>query len=41
VADASAWYERTIRTEVLPLLREYWFDDPDRVEAWRDKLLAE
>jgi 5-methylcytosine-specific restriction enzyme B len=34
-------YMDTIRHEILPLLREYWFDDPDRVAYWKDTLEAE
>ena len=33
------WYRLIIETEVLPLLAEYWFDSPDRVETWRGRLL--
>ena len=35
-----AWYERIIRTEIVPLLREYWFDAPRKVDAWSAQLLA-
>ena len=28
----SAWYENVIRTEIEPLLEEYWFDDPEKVQ---------
>jgi len=33
------WYERVIRTEVGPLLREYWFDQPTRVDELIEQLL--
>ncbi len=26
VADSKLWYERVIKNEIVPLLREYWFD---------------
>lgn len=43
-AKASApdgpWYERVVRTELAPLLNEYWFDDRKRADGWRDSLLA-
>jgi MoxR-like ATPase len=29
----EVWYERIVHTELDPLLREYWFDDEDKVEA--------
>ena len=34
-----AWYERIIRTEVAPLLREYWFDDRARADEAVQQLL--
>jgi 5-methylcytosine-specific restriction protein B len=33
------WYQRVIRTEVAPLLREYWFDKGKVAEASIDRLL--
>lgn len=36
----GAWYARIVRTEIVPLLEEYWFDDPKRAESWRERLLA-
>ena len=36
----DAWYTRIIRTEIVPLLREYWFDHQSKADDWRDKLLA-
>lgn len=38
--SADAWYRRVIKTEILPLLREYWFDAPSNVEAWEHRLLG-
>jgi hypothetical protein len=35
----AEWYRRIIETEILPLLGEYWFDSPDRVAEWHDRLL--
>lgn len=32
------WYERVIESEILPLLEEYWFDNPNKVDEWRNKL---
>ena len=34
------WYRGIIETEVVPLLKEYWFDSQSRVDDWRDRLLA-
>ena len=28
-----SWYERIVRTEIEPLLREYWFDDPSKADS--------
>ena len=36
----DAWYRRVIKTEILPLLREYWFDAPTNVETWAQRLLG-
>ncbi|MFD1987428.1 AAA family ATPase [Mesorhizobium newzealandense] len=38
--DGWIWYERVIRTEILHLLREYWFDAPGKVAHWESELLA-
>ena len=34
------WYEAIVQTEILPLLREYWFDNANRAEQIAGKLLA-
>ena len=34
------WYRNVIRTQIAPLLREYWFDQPNRVEEFLVMLLA-
>lgn len=35
------WYRQVITTEILPTLEEYWFDKVDRVDNWRERLLAD
>jgi MoxR-like ATPase len=35
------WYQRVMETEIIPLLEEYWFDNPTRAKEWNDRLLAE
>ena len=35
----KAWYGRVIQSEIYPLLREYWFDDPENAERWKGRLL--
>ena len=36
----ESWYRMVIKSEIEPLLREYWFDDPKRVADNEAKLLA-
>ncbi|WP_100398860.1 AAA family ATPase [Bacillus sp. FJAT-44742] len=31
VSDEQTWYERVIRLEIEPLLKEYWFDQEEKV----------
>ncbi|HWO09910.1 MAG TPA: AAA family ATPase, partial [Polyangiaceae bacterium] len=35
------WYRRIVRTEIAPLLREYWFDDRERAREETARLLAD
>jgi hypothetical protein len=35
------WYRRIVETEILPLLEEYWIDEPDKVDSWRQQLLQD
>ena len=32
VADAQAWFEEVVLSEIGPLLHEYWFDTPERAD---------
>ena len=34
------WYRRVVRTEIIPLIQEYWFDEPKKVEKQQYDLLA-
>jgi 5-methylcytosine-specific restriction protein B len=36
----TSWYMRVVRTEIVPLLKEYWFDNPRRAEEAEKRLLA-
>lgn len=36
----EAWYEEVVRTQVAPLLREYWFEDQGKAEEQINRLLA-
>jgi 5-methylcytosine-specific restriction protein B len=33
------WYKNVVRTQIQPLLQEYWFDAPERVEGAVNRLL--
>lgn len=35
----QAWYESVVETEIAPLLKEYWFDNPQKAEEAIKKLL--
>jgi hypothetical protein len=35
----EAWYQRVVKTEVAPLLYEYWFDRPKQAQQMIDRLL--
>ena len=35
----AEWYERGVKAEIVPLLEEYWFDQPKNVSYWRERLL--
>lgn len=32
------WMEMTIEYDIIPLIKEYWFDETDKVEEWSKKL---
>ena len=40
IGDPEAWFTQVVNTEIVPLLHEYWFDNPDRVAEARSKLLG-
>jgi 5-methylcytosine-specific restriction protein B len=39
-AATEEWYLDVVRSEILPLLREYWFDDHDKAAAWEQRLIG-
>lgn len=41
IASPEAWYREAVETEIGPLLREYWFDQPDKADAREKHLLAD
>lgn len=40
IEDHTEWFTEIVETEIAPLLREYWFDDPARALEESDKLVA-
>jgi len=40
IEDSKSWYKKVIKSEIAPLVREYWFDDEDQAEKIIDDLLA-
>ena len=37
----EAWYRSVVETEIVPLLDEYWYDQPDKVAEARAALLSD
>lgn len=40
IEDPDEWFTQVVETEIVPLLHEYWFDNPERVTEARSKLLG-
>jgi 5-methylcytosine-specific restriction protein B len=36
--DTEAGLSAIVKYDLIPLLKEYWFDEPDKVRFWADKL---
>ncbi len=32
------WMRAVVKFDILPMLSEYWFDEPDKIERWKEKL---
>lgn len=41
VADAQAWFNEVVHSEIGPLLHEYWFDTPERADEAIEQLLKQ
>lgn len=39
IVNGKTWFKDVVRTEIVPLLEEYWFDAPDKVVSASTKLL--
>lgn len=37
---SESWLQSIINYEIIPLLEEYWFDEPDTVEKWKYSLTS-
>lgn len=40
IQDVQIWYKEVIDTEILPLLEEYWFDQPEKITEQYERLLG-
>ena len=40
IKDSHEWFNNIVESEIVPLLDEYWFDNPQRVEEAKKGLLA-
>ena len=38
--ESDTWYDEIVETQIAPLLREYWFDDQEKVRQAEKDLLA-
>ncbi len=34
----DAWMKSVVEFEIIPMLKEYWFDDSKKADEWKDKL---
>ena len=34
----DSWLSSVVEYELIPLLSEYWFDEPSKVESWSEQL---
>ncbi len=40
IAVPKEWFIQAVETEIAPLLREYWFNDPDKADEARSQLVS-
>ena len=40
IAVPAEWFMQVVEAEIAPLLREYWFNDPERADEARSRLLS-
>ena len=39
ISSDAQWYADVINTEIKPLIEEYWFDSPEKVDTLTAQLL--
>jgi 5-methylcytosine-specific restriction protein B len=37
---SGEWFESVIKHEIIPLIREYWFDEKQKITLWSNRLLG-
>lgn len=36
--DLNGWMSSVVDYDIVPMLEEYWFDEPDKVRLWKNRL---
>ncbi|OON85764.1 restriction endonuclease [Oribacterium sp. C9] len=36
--DLAGWMTSIVDYDIIPMLEEYWFDEPDKIRLWRNRL---
>jgi 5-methylcytosine-specific restriction protein B len=40
VSATVEWYNEIVRCEIVPLLKEYWFDNLEKAQGWERRLFG-
>ncbi len=40
VPDDEGWLRDVVECDIVPMLEEYWFDDPSKARDWESRLLG-
>lgn len=38
--ELDAWMTSVVDYDIIPMLEEYWFDEPEKVRLWRNRLIG-
>ncbi|WP_026658198.1 AAA family ATPase [Butyrivibrio sp. AC2005] len=38
VDELDGWMNSVVEYDIIPMLEEYWFDEPDKIRLWRSRL---